>query len=441
MKKYFRLLGSLILMISLTGMLFAGGEGEKEAGSSAAKGQTLTIWSTLTQESRATELENIARMYEQANPGVKVEITVMPWSGAFDKMIAAIMAGNPPDIATVGQGWPQSLAGSGGIVTVEDVVAKVGGPDAFLGTSLSVLGSLEGENYALPLYVTPHVIMYRKSWLKEVGMEAPKTWDDLLAACKAVTDPAKNRYGFALPFTDIHGGKPIWGFLLSNNVTIFKKDAKGEWQLDIDRKAAVETYEYLYDLLKNAAPSGVVSYDTKEIRELLAKGVVMSRLDTPEVYPVVRDMDESLVDDFAYVPLPPKKRLGSSQGWVGLVAFEKGKVSLAKDFMEFMFSGDKLVDFYLSYPYAMFPSLEALYSNPAYANGVPDELKPLVPMAPDILANSAGIAMWNGDNPWAGEIENKSILSNALSDMLVKGISAEEAVDQITSEIKNLMGR
>ncbi|WP_319417111.1 hypothetical protein [Marispirochaeta aestuarii] len=48
-------------------------------------------------------------------------------------------------------------------------------------------------------------------------------------------------------------------------MTIFKKDAKGEWQLDIDRKAAVETYEYLYDLLKNAAPSGVVSYDTKEI--------------------------------------------------------------------------------------------------------------------------------------------------------------------------------
>ncbi|WP_394701465.1 extracellular solute-binding protein [Marispirochaeta aestuarii] len=58
----------------------------------------------LTQESRATELENIARMYEQANPGVKVEITVMPWSGAFDKMIAAIMAGNPPDIATVWAG-------------------------------------------------------------------------------------------------------------------------------------------------------------------------------------------------------------------------------------------------------------------------------------------------------------------------------------------------
>ncbi|WP_319417110.1 hypothetical protein [Marispirochaeta aestuarii] len=52
---------------------------------------------------------------------------------------------------------------------------------------------------------------------------------------------------------------------------------------------------------------------------------------------------------------PPKKRLGSSQGWVGLVAFEKGKVSLAKDFMEFMFSGDKLVDFYLSYPLCNVP--------------------------------------------------------------------------------------
>ena len=427
-------------MFCIVGLTFA--EGKNEAASeSAAKGGTLSIWSTLTQESRATEFENIGKLYEQQNPGVDVQITVMPWGGAFDKMVAAIMAGNPPDIATVGQGWPQSLAGTGGLVTVEDVVDKVGGPNVFLGTSLSVLGSLDGEAYSLPLYVTPHVIMYRKSWLKEVGMEPPKTWEDLARACKAVTDPAKNRYGFALPFADIHGGKPIWGFLLSNNVPIFKKDAKGEWQIDIDRAAATETYQYLYDLLKTSAPSGVVSYTTKEIRELLAKGVVMSRLDTPEVYPVVREMDPALVDDFGYVPLPPKKRLGSSQGWVGLVAFEKGNVPMAKDFMQFMFSGDKLVKFYLSYPYAMFPALADLYNNPAYANGVPDELKPLVPMAPEILKNSAGIAMWNGDNPWAGEIENKSILSNALSDMLVKGITADQAVDQVINEIKKLMGR
>jgi ABC-type glycerol-3-phosphate transport system substrate-binding protein len=292
----------------------------------------------------------------------------------------------------------------------------------------------------LPVYVTPHIIVYRKSWLAEVGKQPPNSWETLYDVTKAVTNPGRNRFGFAIPFSDIHGGKPVWGFLLSNGVTIFEKDNQGKWKLNIDQPATVETYEYLYKLMKDTAPPGVVSYNTNDIRELVAKSVIMSRFDTPEVLNAVREVDPAMVEDFGFVPLPARKRLGSSQGWVGLVAYEKGNVPLAKSFMEFMFGGDRLVNFYVSYPYAMFPAVAALYDNPAYAQGVPDELKPLVPLAPEILKSSAGISMWNGDNPWAGEIENKSLLSNALSDMLVEGISARQAVNNLTAELKRLMG-
>jgi ABC-type glycerol-3-phosphate transport system substrate-binding protein len=272
-------------------------------------------------------------------------------------------------------------------------------------------------------------------------MQPPKTWDEFYAAAKAVTDPAKNRYGFAIPFADIHGGKPVWGFLLSNGVTIFDKNSQGKWELNTDQPATVETYEYLHKLLKDAAPPGVVSYTTNDIRELMAKGVIWSRFDTPEVLLTIRDTDPSLVSDFGFFPLPPKKRMGSSQGWVGVVAFGKGNVTLAKDFTEFMFQGDRLVKFYLSYPYAMFPAVASLYDNKDYAAGLPEELRSIVKIAPEILKNSAGIAMWNGSNPWAGEIENKKILPNALSDMLVKGISARAATAEVTKEIKGLMGQ
>jgi multiple sugar transport system substrate-binding protein len=433
---------AIILAVALTIImaLSLSASGAKEAGEAKALAGKLTIWSTLTQQSRAEQLEKIAKDYEKEHPGVSTEIVVMPWGGAFDKMVAAIMAGNPPDISTVGQGWPQSLAGTGGIITLEDVIQKIGGPNIFLGTSLKVLGSLEGKMYSVPIYVTPHLIFYRKSWLKEAGKQPPKTWEEFYDVCKAVTNPSKNRFGFAMPLGDIHGGKPIWGFLLSNGVTIFEKDAQGKWKLNVDQPAAVETYAYLYKLMKDAAPPGVVSYKTTDIRELIAKEVIMGRYDTPEALQAVREMNPGILQDFGFITLPARKRLGSSQGWVGMVVYEKGNVPVAKNFIEYMFKGETLIDFYLSYPYAMFSALESHYKVPRYTAGQPDELKPIVPVAAEILKFSAGISMWNGDNAWAGEIENKQILPNALNDMLVSGATAEAAVKKVAAEIKKLMG-
>jgi ABC-type glycerol-3-phosphate transport system substrate-binding protein len=430
---------SVLLAVLLALPLFAGAQ--KEA-MQPLTGK-LTIWSTLTQESRAKALEKITQDYQAARPGVTTEINVIGWTGAFDKMVAAIMAGNPPDIATVGQGWPQSLAGTGGIVTLDDTIDKIGGAKIFLGTSLSVLGSFDGKAYSVPIYVTPHFIFYRKSWAAQAGMGVPKTWEDFYNAAKAVTDPAKNRYGFAIPFADIHGGKPISGFLLSNGVTIFDKDPSSptKWKLNIEQPAAVETFEYLNKLLRDAAPKGVVSYVTSDISQLVANEVLAGRYDTPEVYTFIKEKKPAMVADVGFITVPPRKRLGSSQGWVGVVAFQKGKVGLAKNFTEFMFEGERLIDYYLSYPHAMFSAVEAHYKLQRYVDGQPPELKPLLPQAPDILKFSAGISQWNGANPWAGEIENKSILPNALNDMLTKGISAEQAVKKVADELKKLMGQ
>ncbi len=371
-----RLTVFVVAAVLLAAPLFAGAQKE------VAKPLTgkFTIWSTLTQESRAKALEKITQDYMKAHPGVNTEINVIGWTGAFDKMVAAIMAGNPPDLATVGQGWPQSLAGTGGIVTLDDTIKNIGGPQIFLGTSLSVLGSFNDKAYSVPIYVTPHFVFYRKSWGAQAGKGVPKTWEDFYDIAKAVTDPAKNRYGFAIPFADIHGGKPVWGFLLSNGVTIFDKDttSKTGWKLNVDQPATTETYQYLYRLLKDAAPPGVVSYVTSDISQLVANEVLAGRYDTPEVYTFIKEKKPAMVADVGAITVPPRKRMGSSQGWVGVVAFQKGNVALAKNFTEFMFEGDRLIDYYLSYPHAMFSAVEAHYKVQRYIDGQPPELKPLL---------------------------------------------------------------
>ena len=43
---------------------------------------TIEMWSMLTQQERADELQKLADSYMEQNPGTQINITVMPWSGA-----------------------------------------------------------------------------------------------------------------------------------------------------------------------------------------------------------------------------------------------------------------------------------------------------------------------------------------------------------------------
>lgn len=423
-------------------------DGQQAASSEEAKPSevsgSIEIWSMLTQQERADEFQKLAETYMENHPGTTVNITVMPWSGALDKIVAAIIAGNAPDIMVTGTGYPQSLAGTGGLLELSDLVAEVGGEDAFISTSLSVQGAYEDGLYSVPLYITPYVAYYRQSWLDDAGItKLPETWEEYYDMCKAVTDPSKDRYGFAIPLGDLHGWKTIWSFLQANDVDIINVDDSGEWFIDLDeesRAAMVETYDYLYKLVKDCAPEGTVSYTQTNVREMVAGGTVMSRIDTPEIYYTLQTVAPDEIDDVSYFKAPKRKRIGSGQGWVGLSISSKGNTALATDFVKYLYTGDTLVDFYLSYPYAMFPAKAELFSNTEYQENLPDTLKKMVPdMALDILSNSTGLGMANGPFPGAGEFESQSILGNGLIKMLSEGYTADEAVDYIIAELEKLL--
>lgn len=405
---------------------------------------TIEFWSMLTQQERADALQKLAEAYEKEHSGTKINITVMPWSGALDKIVASIMAGNAPDLFVTGTGYPQSLAGTGGLLELSDLVEEIGGKDAFLSTSLSVQGAYEDGLYSIPLYITPYVAYYRQSWLDAANItKLPETWEEYYEMCKAVTDPANDKYGFAIPLGDLHGWKTIWSFLQANGVDLINVDENDNWYVDLNeetRAAAAEAYDFLYKLVKDCAPEGTISYTQTNVREMVSGGTVMSRIDTPEIYYTVQSIAPDDIDDVKYFKIPGRKKTGSGQGWVGLSVSKEGNVALAKDFIKYLFTGETLVDFYLSYPYAMFPTKAELFNSKAYQDGLPDTLKAMVPdMALDILSTSTSLGMVNGPFPGAGEFESKCILGNALIKMLSENATAEQAVDYIVDELEKLM--
>lgn len=434
-----------VLVLAVASGAFAGGSGDagKQAAGGAKTG-SITVWSTMTQTERAKAFDDLGKAYEKENPGVKVTVEVMPWDGTMDKVMASIMAKNPPEITLHGSGWPQTLAGTGGILEMSDLINEAGGAKSFLQMSLD-LGKYENGYYSMPLYVTPYITMYRKSYLQKAGItKLPTTWEEFYTMSKAVTNPAQNIYGFGAPMTDVHSWKTIWVFLQSNNVNLVNVDKSGNWFVDVspaDKAAIVEVYDYLYKLFKDCSPAGMIGYNQTNVRELVAKGTIMSRIDTPEIYYDIRALkDDEALKDIAFFSFPGRKRVGSGIGWVGMGIQKDSNVTLAKDYIKWLYTGDRMVDFYASYPYAMFPVKNDMYKSASYRAKLPDELKPMMPdMALEILGNASGLMMTNGPFPFAGEVESRKIFANPLIDMFNKGITASQAADELIAEVKALL--
>jgi ABC-type glycerol-3-phosphate transport system substrate-binding protein len=437
----------IVLIALAAAMIFSGCEKKAASGpaaSSAALKGTLTIWSTMSQPERVKAFQDLANAYTAEHPDVKITIEIMPWTGTMDKGMASHMAGNPPDLIVQGSGWPQTLAEAGALIETTDLINQIGGPSAFIPMALD-LGSYGDGNYAIPLYVTPYITMYRKSYLKEAGItKLPETWEEFYDMCVKVTDKSKNRYGFGAPMADVHSWKTIWVFLQSNDIDLVNVDAKGNWYVDVspeDRIALIEVYNYLFKLFRDAAPEGMIGYTQEQVRELVANGTIMSRIDTPEIYYDLKSKgDAAGFADTAYFSFPGRKRIGSGTGAVTLGIPSKGHVDLAKDYVKYIYAGDRMVDFYASYPYAMFPVKNAMYASADYRAKLPEELKPMLPdLALEILSHATPLMMTNGPFPYSGEVESRSIFANPLSKMFTQGISAEQAADELIAEVKALL--
>jgi ABC-type glycerol-3-phosphate transport system substrate-binding protein len=167
----------------------------------------------------------------------------------------------------------------------------------------------------------------------------------------------------------------------------------------------------------------------------------MSRIDTPEIYYDIRALkDDEALNDIAFFSFPGRKRIGSGVGWVGMGIQKDSNVALAKDYIKWIYTGDRMVDFYASYPYAMFPVKNDMYKSASYRAKLPEELKPMMPdMALEILGNASGLMMTNGPFPFAGEVESRKIFANPLIDMFNKGITASQAADELIAEVKALL--
>src|SRR5262249_50911346 len=102
----------------LTSLLLAGAATLFFARTAAAD-TTLSLVEVITSPERTETLKQIVKTFEDANTGVHVEITSLPWSEAFEKFATMVSAGDTPDVVEMPDRWMALYSAKGMLENLE----------------------------------------------------------------------------------------------------------------------------------------------------------------------------------------------------------------------------------------------------------------------------------------------------------------------------------
>jgi ABC-type glycerol-3-phosphate transport system substrate-binding protein len=323
---------------------------------------------------------------------------------------------------------------------VDDVIEMMGGRAAFYETELAA-DYHEGTQWAVPLYQTPDVIIYRTDFYEAAGVTVPDIdtdysfdWEGFLQVAQQTTND--EYFGITEPVADLHGYKPIWGLLLSNGVTIFNEAG----ELAFNLPETVETYEYVANLYSTSGPPGLTTYQMGDSETAFRSGKAAATIMNTGLVRTVALNEPELLQSMGVTPSPSRKERGSFKGNVKVMLYETDNMDAGNEFMLFWYQQENYLPFLLSYAELMLPSMPAAAESEDYTNAPEFEAtQHLMEPAIKTLAYAAGIVQKYGANPYGGALEGNLVIQNVLIDIMTQGTPAAEAVAKGEQAILEIM--
>ncbi len=165
---------------------------------------TIRFWHAMS-GSRIKLIQNLANEFMKTHPNIIVKVQYTgSYNDTLNKTIAAVKAGNPPDIVQVYDIGTQMMIDSGIIIPVQDMIAKDKTFDInTLVPQARGYYTVGGRLYSMPFNSSNPVIFYNKTLFKKAGLDPndpPTTWSEFIADAKKLTvkDSKGNtiQYGF-----------------------------------------------------------------------------------------------------------------------------------------------------------------------------------------------------------------------------------------------------
>src|SRR3954453_11833539 len=190
----------------------------------------LTIWAM---GNEGTKLNTLVDAFNKQYPNVKVSVTPVDWGQAVAKLQTAIGGKQTPDVSQMGTDMMGQFAQTGALEAIPANFDK----GSFFESAWNT-GIVDGTAYGVPWYVETRALYWRKDVAQKAGITAaPTTWNDLMAAAKAMKDKGGAKNGIAL---GTKNWQELMPFVWSNGGDIM--DGSGNFTFDSPQFVEALTY-------------------------------------------------------------------------------------------------------------------------------------------------------------------------------------------------------
>jgi ABC-type glycerol-3-phosphate transport system substrate-binding protein len=412
----------------------------------AAGAQTLQILSAEGDPNSVAAMQWVIEDFKKGHPGVDVEYQTVSWTEIGQRIITAIAAGAPPDIVHLDDFAVSVLSDQGILAPADDVIDAIGRDDYFPIPLGAV--TFDGTVWGVPFSNGFNLLWYRKDLYEEHGLEPPMTWDALLHNVQTLHGDlpgAGQMYGIALALNNSnHTNDTVQSFMWANGATVL--DAEGE--IALDSPEAIAAYDYLAELFQYAPP-GAAQYGNLEVLNAFATGrVAHTNYPARLVVQVLRTNPE-LAERTGAVLIPkgpgPDARFASTlytKAW-GFPA-AGANIELAKEFVEFLQTGEREVRWLHSVPVHFWPPRRSTATSAAY---VENEMvqSPIGKVAQEVILEhalphaQAQLTEAGRPNTEAFKILQAHVLAELMQKIVLGNYEVERAVEEAVAQSRQLL--
>lgn len=205
---------------------------------------------------------NFVKLFEEANPGIKLNLEVVSWNDVHTEVSTRISNNNAPDILNI-DSFAEFVT-DGLLMPVSDYC-----PETLLGDffpSFIQESIIDDTVWAVPDLASARAMYYNTAMFEEVGIEVPTTWAELKDAAQAIVDFYNGDvYPWGIDMTTDEGQAGFCYMAWSNNGGFV--DADNKWSVNSD--ANVEAVQTMVDLYKagftNPNPATQTRYDLQDM--------------------------------------------------------------------------------------------------------------------------------------------------------------------------------
>ena len=274
----------LIMLLTFTGLAFAltacgpnvpgqggaaagGGQAAADGGEQAADAapeltgnrQQIIVWGVNTLAIGSGN-EEMIDAWNSTHPDIEIITRSVPGAPGHEtqdltQLVAAIAAGDAPDVAVLNAPFIMEVAARGALESLNDVISRTGFDLSQFYEYTIVNMTFEDRIWGLPSGVDTRMLYFNKRLFEEAGLDPnspPRTWEQLLDYSERLTIVEPNGELSQIGFIPNFGNSWLYLFMLQNGGQMVSDDGR---TVTLNTPQVVEALEFMvrgYDLLGGA---------------------------------------------------------------------------------------------------------------------------------------------------------------------------------------------